>query len=161
MGGHGKKFNDWGGVMQIFYDSSKNPTSPLSRKKWTVPKLMRWWGLSLLASSLFGSHARFILGASGERPREDSLAPEINLAWDPNRELARRLVGTARHEHKRDVKASHSSCALAYVTCIHWETCRSAFSQSASNMLMPNNRVLTEHKGVYETATAMGTWTKE
>ena len=28
-------------------------------------------GTSLRASSLFGSHARFILGASGERPRED------------------------------------------------------------------------------------------
>ena len=39
---------------------------------------------SLRASSLFGSRARFILGASGERPREDwghsPLAPKINLA---------------------------------------------------------------------------------
>ena len=35
---------------------------------------------SLRASSLFGSHARFILGASGERPREDWGGGEINLS---------------------------------------------------------------------------------
>ena len=27
-GGHGKIFNDWGGIMQLFNDSSKNPPSP-------------------------------------------------------------------------------------------------------------------------------------
>ena len=37
-----------------------------------VYKFMRKY--SLRASSLFGSHARFILGASGERPREINLA---------------------------------------------------------------------------------------
>ena len=74
-------------------------------------------GSSLRASSLFGSRARFILGASGERPREDwgwgelarprpnppAAARAQNLARDPNGELARRLKrqnNDQRPEHK-------------------------------------------------------------
>ena len=58
---------------------------------------------SLRASSLFGSHARFILGASGERPREDWGGGERGRACRRERSPGRSEIPLAENDMHQSI----------------------------------------------------------